>query len=66
MRDPTKRELKIILETIQHAKNVLWLCAGTGGGTASRDGNILRDMYYGLNNYCIKLYEMISQKVTKE
>ena len=66
MRDPTKRELKIILETVQHAKNVLWLSAGTDGGPASIGGNILRDMYYGLNNYCIKLDEMISQEVTKE
>lgn len=65
MRDPTKRELKIILGAIRHALGDMETITGYPYEDVMDKDGYLKEMFYSLNSYSITLCKMI-EEVTKE
>lgn len=65
MRKATAQELEIIQSSIRNACEVIRLTAGGSDKIMGIEAK-LRDMFFGMNSYCITLDEMIYEAKSKE
>lgn len=57
-------KMKIILASLRHAKDIIWLASGSDAATVyeSFKDTEIRDMYYAINEMCIRIDEKIEEK----
>ena len=65
MREPTKRELMIILDAVRHAHETIGVTTGYPSEDVMDKNMRLRKLFYDLNKSCIDLCKMI-EKVKEE